>query len=388
MVQLCEDVGSAVTEVIDWAVARGGDALDLLGGMWDRIGNSIVYALNYLETDFIPGIAKFVKGALGAGFELAKLVVWTVGKAFEVTLEVVRGMLEAGVTLVELVVETVKHPDQAMQNLVRAARELGKTLNEVVDAFKQAGDEFVDELVRTLVAIGENIKDMLLAVLEVAVGLLDTVIFVLMNLLNGFRHLSAAELADVEPVFGDSIDFDHVFIATDSPTNSIFFGIQDFFTGEPDSRAFVTGNLINFDADDGPIERHTLVHEMTHVWQNQNVGPIYMAHAIATHITMGDDPSYNYGYDDSAASSSITLPHGRYDGTDVVGLADGPTIGEGGRTVMENADPDDFMDFPPEQQGQIMMHYFARKVLLSRPQSDYAPWEKFALYVQTHPQVA
>ena len=204
-------------------------------------------------------------------------------------------MLEAGVTLVELVVETVKHPDQAMQNLVRAARELGKTLNDVVDAFKQAGDEFVDEVVRTLVAIGENVKDMLLAVLEVAVGLLDTAIFVLMNLLNGFRHLSAAELADVEPVFGDSIDFDHVYIATDSPTNSIFFGIQDFFTGEPESRAFTTGNLINFDADDGPIERHTLVHEMTHVWQNQNVGPIYMAHAIATHITMGDDPSYNSG---------------------------------------------------------------------------------------------
>ena len=47
MVQLCEAVGSAVTEVIDWAVARGSDALDLLGGIWDRIGNSIIYALNY-----------------------------------------------------------------------------------------------------------------------------------------------------------------------------------------------------------------------------------------------------------------------------------------------------------------------------------------------------
>jgi hypothetical protein len=46
------------------------------------------------------------------------------------------------------------------------------------------------------------------------------------------------------------------------------------------------------------------------------------------------------------------------------------------------------MDFGPEKQGQIIMHYFTRKVLQAKPASDYAPWEKFALYVQSHPQVA
>jgi hypothetical protein len=270
---------------------------------------------------------------------------------------------------------------------VRAARELGKTLNDVVDAFKQAGDEFVDELVRTLVAIGENIKDMLLAVLEVAVGLLDTAIFVLMNLLNGFRRLTAAELADVELVFGDSVDFDHVYIATDSPTNRIFFGIQDFFTGEPQSRAFTTGNLINFDAGDGPIERFTLVHEMTHVWQNQNVGPIYMADAIADHVRLGDDASYNYGYLDSSASATITLPNALYDGSSK-DVFDGPGIGVGAEVVVHDKPADRFMDFGPEMQGQVIMHYFTRRVLLGRPQNDYADWEKFALFVQTHPQVA
>jgi hypothetical protein len=34
------------------------------------------------------------------------------------------------------------------------------------------------------------------------------------------------------------------------------------------------------------------------------------------------------------------------------------------------------------------MHYFVRKVLQGRPVSDYTNWEKFALYVQSHPQVA
>ena len=46
------------------------------------------------------------------------------------------------------------------------------------------------------------------------------------------------------------------------------------------------------------------------------------------------------------------------------------------------------MEFTPEQQGQIMMHYFVRKELLGKPQSDYAPWEKFADWVRSHPQAA
>jgi hypothetical protein len=384
IVQLCEEVGAAVTEAIDWAIARGNDALELLGSLWDRVGNSVIYALNYLEHDFIPGVAKFVKGALGAGIELAKLLAWTASKAFEVTLEVVRGAFEAGVVLATLVIDTVRRPDQALNNLVRAARDLGSTLNEVVDAFQQAGEEFVDEFVRTMVAIGENVKDMLVAVLEVAVGLLDTVVFHLMNWLNGFRRLTAAERADVEFVFADTIDYDNVFIATASPTNSIIFGIQDFFTGNPDSRAFVTGNLINFDAGDGPLERFTLVHEMTHVWQNQNVGPVYMGHAAFSQISMGD-AAYNYGYNDPG--SNITINNARYDGASVT-KADGRLIGEGASALLAATAADDFMDFTPEQQGQIMMHYFARRVLLNRPQSDYAPWEKFATYVQSHPQVA
>ena len=34
------------------------------------------------------------------------------------------------------------------------------------------------------------------------------------------------------------------------------------------------------------------------------------------------------------------------------------------------------------------MHYFVRKELLGKSQTDYAPWEKFVTWLQTHPQVA
>jgi hypothetical protein len=373
IIQLVESVGAAVTEIIDWAITIGDEMLEQLAGMWERLGNSVVYALNYLEKDFIPGLAKFVKGALSAGFTLAKLVVWTVGKAFEVALEVVRGALEAGITLAQLIVETAIHPDQAMNNLIKAARQLGQSMNQVVQAVVDAGEEFLDECIHAMVAIGEDIVTMLEGILEIAGGLLDTAIFILMEMLNSFRHLTAAERADVTLIFDDIIDLDKVYIATEGPTNSIIFGIQDFFTGNPQSRAFVTGNLINFDADDGPIRRSSLIHEMTHVWQNQNIGPIYMAEAIASQAGAG----YNYGYTEGA---SVTIPNGDYAGNSITD-ASGRIDGQGGEAALNNANGN-FMSFNPEQQGQITMHYFVRRYLEMRPAAEYAAWQPYVDYVQ------
>ena len=88
------------------------------------------YALNYLDKDFIPGIAKFVKGALAAASSWPSWSSWTVGKVFEVTLEVVRGALRGRRHADGALRRDLKHPDQAMDNLVRAARQLGQTLNE------------------------------------------------------------------------------------------------------------------------------------------------------------------------------------------------------------------------------------------------------------------
>jgi hypothetical protein len=111
---------------------------------------------------------------------------------------------------------------------------------------------------------------------------------------------------------------------------------------------------------------------MTHVWQNQNVGPIYLAHAAFSQITMGD-AAYNYGYTPAASDVNITIPDAKYGGASVT-AARGELTGEGAIAVLNAKTGSQFMDFPPEQQGQIMMHYFVRKELLGKPQSDYAPW--------------
>jgi phage-related protein len=377
IIRLVESAGAAVTEVIDWAIAVGEEMLEQVAGIWERVGNSIIYALNYLEKDFIPGIAKFIKGAMDAGFEFARLVAWVATKTVEVMTEALRGMLEAGVIMADLIVETALHPDQFMNNLMEAARRLEQTMSSLVDAVKQAGEEFVDEFVRAMVAIGEDLVEMLEGFLEVFAGMLDTVIFILMEMLNSFRRLTDAERADATLVFGASIDLDKVYIATESPTNSIIFGIQDFASGNPDSRAFVSGNLINIDADDDTWDRPTLIHELTHVWQNQNEGPIYMAHAVFAQVA---GEGYNYGYTEGG---SIDIPNGRFDGNPVEDVDEGKMVGIGGEAALI-AENGNFNAFNPEQQGQITMHYFVRRHLLNQTPAEYAAWQPYIDFVQNN----
>ena len=114
--------------------------------------------------------------------------------------------------------------------------------------------------------------------------------------------MTAQEIAEAKIVFGNTLDYDHIYFASESLLNDIIFGIQDFFSGNPESRAFVTDTLVNFDVDDG-IERHTMIHELTHVWQFAVTGPFYMSEAIHAQVA---GAGYNYGYDEGV--SNVTIP--------------------------------------------------------------------------------
>jgi hypothetical protein len=123
---------------------------------------------------------------------------------------------------------------------------------------------------------------------------------------------------------------------------------------------------------------------MTHVWQNQNVGPVYLGHAIFSQAAQGD-AAYNYGY--NTGDAAINIPKADYAGN-AESISEGFATGEGGQDELNAKTADQFMEFSPEQQGQIMMQYFVRRELLQRPPANYAPWQKFVNFVQSHPQVA
>lgn len=339
-----------------------------------RVGNSIGYVLSYLEDDLLPAIGDVIKGALRAGAAVADFIAWAAGRALETVVQVVSTLLEAGVTIGQLLADTMVHPDQAFQNLLRAFDELGQAFSEILEAAQDLSDDVLERAVATAREIGRAIVDILSAALEAVGGLLvGTVVSILFRLLGTYRKMTPQEIADAKIVFADTLDYDNIFFASESLTNDIIFGVQEFFSDNEESRAFVTNTLVNFDVDEG-LARHTMIHELTHVWQFLTEGPFYMSEAIHAQVA-GD--GYNYGYVEGAGNTTIAVDFAG--GTKSVD--NGKVLGEGGQDDLIAA-AGDFDAFNPEQQGQILMHYYVRRVLLARPETDYAPWQPYVDVVQ------
>ena len=76
---------------------------------------------------------------------------------------------------------------------------------------------------------------------------------------------------------------------------SFVSGMSDWFRDE--AVAVTTMRIIhlpdNFDTTTRG-NRHTLIHELGHVWQGENTGPYYIGHALFSQVTMGAS-AYNYG---------------------------------------------------------------------------------------------
>jgi len=94
------------------------------------------------------------------------------------------------------------------------------------------------------------------------------------------RALSSREVTLAERVFGKSIDFSLVRVDERAVLGPAFT-----------KRAFTSFHTINAW---GGLEDSVLVHELTHVWQYEQVGAIYMAQALHAQIRRGLG-AYDYG---------------------------------------------------------------------------------------------
>jgi phage-related protein len=346
LITLYRWAGSLVSNLADEAWAR-------IGRATVRFQNSVSYALTYLEKDFLPGVRRFVHGLLDAGYEVADLVARVMRRSVQFVAEAVQAMLELGVTVTELLVATMDNPRTALDNLVAALREVGTTWRDIMAAAEEARDDIVDEVIETARRLEEPLNEMLAGALEVGGGLLGLVVAKLFNLLATYRPLTEAEKAAAAPVFGPSLDLDLISISAESLDNDIIFAVQDFFSDSPDARAFVTGTLINMDARN-PITTATLIHELTHVWQHFETGPMYLSEAIHAQVT--EDDAYNYGYTNA-------------------------DNGDGAETALQAA-AGDFESFNREQQGQIVMHYYVRRFEEGRPEAEWTDWQPYIDVVQ------
>lgn len=380
-----ESIGEALSDAYRHL---GGLARRLGNKVWDFLGwatfvleNSVDYLLGFLETDFLDGVSLVVEAMLRAGHAVASLMVSIADESAQLVLEVVRGLLRAGAILGDLLVETLRHPDQFLDNVTAAVLALGNTVGDTFRAIEARGEAMIAALTLALQRLGQSAELILRGAGEIAGGLLGTVVATLLTTLPSFRPLLPVERADAELVFGSTIDLDRVFISAEGPGNDLLFWVQDTLNNNPDSRAFVGINLINFDLDDGieiddagniSLERWTFIHEMTHVWQGVTMGPVYMAHAIG--LMPQGDAAYNYGY---ANGNPVTLVSDHKTSPTVLTFPDGAgsLVGDGAEAVLA-ASAGDITAFNVEQQGQIVMHWFARSQL-SVPPLPTTDWDPY-----------
>lgn len=200
------------------------------------------------------------------------------------------------------------------------------------------------------------------ALLRVIGGGASSLIAVLLALFGRYRRLDERERADAHLVFGQGIDLDRVWVAEQSGLHRLLFAAQRLLQGGGPPRAFVTGNLIHV-APGHTLSPALLIHELTHVWQTQVDGPCCLWQALhAQFFGEGYDYHIDLQRDGSTCAASAADP-----------------LGEGAQAILR-AKP--FAAFNREQQAQILMHYFVRRVLLQHSPSQLAPWEMHAVAVR------
>lgn len=299
LVNAWESIGEALEDIYEWALGAGAIVWEWIGEATATIGNSIYYLYNFLTVSGVQFIFDVTRGLLRAGRAVAEVIAWAVEQSLEVCVEVVRAAIDIGVTIADMFVQVILEPRNALNTFFQALRDIGQTLEDVLrETVVERFAEFVDVVVDAALEVWGSVEELLAATWQLGKAAIALIVAELFNRLATYRPLTEFERAEARAVFGDSLDYDLIGLSQEDPANDIIFWVQAGFAADPNSRAFVTGNLINFDPEDGNFDLPTLIHELTHVWQHREIGGIYMVDALLAQRAQGGgcDGAYSYGY--------------------------------------------------------------------------------------------
>jgi hypothetical protein len=238
---------------------------------------------------------------------------------------------------------------------------MGVTVGTIaVTVLENIEEGFRKSFFEGLVAIGKGLLQILKAVAEVKLTALPLAFAVVAEMCGGHRDLSPTERKEAARIFGTSIDLDRVKVAAASLPADVI----NYVNG---GRPFTTMYVINF-ASWATVEMHDLIHELTHVWQGVQTGPLYMVRALEAQIGAGVTSLFHTGrYNDSVS----------YD----VFRAD--LVAAGG----------DFSRFNPEQQATIVERYWMMQYggssFTASVYGDVTQYQTYAVQVKsTRPRAA
>jgi hypothetical protein len=195
---------------------------------------------------------------------------------------VLRAMVGAGISVGEILTAVAKNLPDATRTTLEGMLKIGLRLTDIVrSVLMDVQEGFRKGLVESLVALGRSPLEVLKAAAETGPAALFLAVTVFFEIWGGYRGLTERERQEAEFVFGSAIDLGRVKIAS----GNIPAEVANWINGRT---PFTTMYLLNFakaDSDRGD-ENHlaTLVHELVHVWQGVQTGPLYLFQSVCAQL--------------------------------------------------------------------------------------------------------
>ena len=213
----------------------------------------------------------------------------------------------------------------------------------------QPSEDAARRALAALKSIGKSALEVLEAAFDIGGSAVMLVFGLILEWFPGdYRPLTASEHAEAAKVFGNAPQLDATRIAEKTIPEDIIEKING-------GRALTAMYVLNFPQGVVP-DMATLVHELTHVWQGVQIGPLYMIDAIEAQLSKA---GYNYGFQDDPGHNGP-----------------GWIYGEGGESALQAANGN-LNAFNAEQQAMIIQHYYNRR-WVQNPPKDVSAWQPYA----------
>jgi hypothetical protein len=240
---------------------------------------------------------------IAIGHPVAGLVQTVAAQAVSVAKAVFTALLALGHKVVSFLVALAGRTLSALRTALEALLAMGLSLAALVkDICLGVGEAFRRGFFEGLIALGKAPLQLLKAAAEVSASVVLLAFTVLLEVLGGYKPLSAipGAMDQATKVYGSSIKLDRVKIGFAALPGDVirFLNIEM-------PRAFTTMYLLNF----GPgakVDMQTIIHELAHVWQGVQEGPLYMTRALEAQFGAGLDALFHAGHYDDSASYLVT----------------------------------------------------------------------------------
>lgn len=239
-----KELGTTFFSMIREVINRTAQQLSVLIGAMKDLGISLGAIVN--------DIARFV-GAQARKLMQALKVIWTRMKDI---LEIIAQKSVAVIrTLLTALIGTVNHWRVVFREIIQNVRA----------AFREG-------LIRGLIEIGKSVVTLMIEATKLGASIAAVTFAILLDIFGSHRGLTAREKAEAEKVFGSSIDLDRVKLTDASLAADLIMWMNK-------NRPFTTMYVINYKSG-STLPMHTLIHELTHVWQAVTSGGVYMIEAL------------------------------------------------------------------------------------------------------------